>query len=222
MRAIELDPYCVRAHSIAAYYTGLEVLWGWKSRQDASPLALDAAHNAILLDDQDPWAHFALGWALTQNRSPEAGIEEYQRAIAINPYFPSAYSCLGLALSYVGEIEMAVTALDNGERLGAPEIFLGLANSARAGVYSCAEMRGDAIKAARRSVQQGPGLVASQRHLVVNYALAGELEEARAAFETLVHLVPNPSLSSIASALPYVRDNDLNRTLDGFRLMGVR
>jgi DNA-binding winged helix-turn-helix (wHTH) protein len=86
-RAIELDPYCARAHAIAAYFFGLQVLWGWKPRQETIPLAVEAAHNAIVLDDHDPWAHFAFGWALTQNRSPEEAIEAYEKAIAINPYF---------------------------------------------------------------------------------------------------------------------------------------
>jgi len=162
-----------------------------------------------------------LGWVLTQTRSPEQGIEEYQKAVAINPYFPSAHSGLGLALAYVGQIEKALVALDDGERLGAPEILLGFRDSARAGVYACAEKCGDAIKAARRSVQQDPGLVSSQRQIVVNCALAGEMEGARTAFKTFVKIVPNASLDSIAGALPYVLDDHLNRALDAFRLMGL-
>jgi len=225
-RAIELDPTCVRAHSIVAVFLGLQVLWGWKPRRETIPLAIEVAHMAVFLDEQDPWAHYALGWVLTQNRSPEHGIEEYQKAISINPYFPSVYSCLGLALGYVGEIEKALVALDDGERLGSPQIFFGLAGSApaaaRAGVYTSGERCFDAIKAARRSVQQGPDLVGSQRHLVVNCALAREMKEARAAFKTFVEMVPNASLHSIADALPYIRDNHLNRTLDAFRLMGLR
>ncbi len=221
-RAIELDPAGARAHSLSVFFTGLEVVWGWKSRENALPLALDAAHKAVLLDDHDCWAHFALGWALTQNRSPEEGIEEYQRAIAINPDFSFAHSCLGLALGYVGRIEKALAELETAERLAGPEIFVGQTNTARAGVYFCAENYRDAIAAARRALQRAPFLVAHQRHLVVSCALAGEMEEARAGFKTLVRLVPDLSLSSIASALPNIRDNDLNRTLDAFRLMGVR
>src|SRR5262245_20190049 len=220
-RAIERDPACARAHSIVAFLLGGEVISGWKPRREAIPLAIEAAQKAILLDDQDPLAHFALGWVLTQNRSPEGGIEEYQKAVAINPYFPSAHSGLGLALGYVGRIEKALVALDNAERLSAPEILLGFGDSARAGVYACAEKCGDAVKAARRSVQQDPGLVSSQRQIVVNCAVAGEMEEARAAFKTFVQMVPNASLDSIAGALPYIRDSHLNRTLDGFRLMGL-
>src|SRR5262245_14054049 len=220
-RAIERDPACVRAYSIVAFLLGGEVISGWKPRRETIPLAIEAAHKALLLDDQDPLAHFALGWVLTQNRSPEQGIEEYQKAVAINTYFPSAHAGLGLALGYVGRIEKALVALDNAERLGAPEILPGFSDSARAGVYACAEKCGDAIKAARRSVQQDPGLVSSQRQIVVNCALAGEMEEARAAFKTFVKIVPNASLDSIAGALPYVLDDHLNRALDAFRLMGL-
>jgi len=66
-----------------------------------------------------------------------------------------------------------------------------------------------------------PGLVPSQRHLVVNSALAGEMDEARTAFATFLRMVPNASLGLITSGLPNIRDNDLNRTLDGFRLVGL-
>ena len=220
-RAVAVDPENARAYSVVAFYSALEVLYGWKPRAQTTSLAIQAAQKAAALNEQDPWAHFALGWALTQNRSPEEGIEEYRRAIAINPLFSSAYACLGLALAYVGRTDQAVTALDEGERLAAPEIFVGLAKSARAGVYACAEKYDNAINAARASVRQGPGLVASQRNLVVNCALAGEMNDARTALRTFFEIVPNATLRSIGDAMPYVRDSDLNRTLDAFALMGL-
>lgn len=221
-RAIELEPNCARAHGLRAYYHGLQVLWGWKARHEAMPVAIEAAEDAIAINEQDAWAHFALGWALTQNRSPEQGIEEYRKALTINPYFPSAYSCLGLALAYIGQSEHALAALEKGERLNAPEIFLGLASSARAGVYACAEKYGDAVKAARSSVRQAPGLVVSQRQLVVNSVLGGEMDQARVAFQAFLKLVPSASLDTIALALPYIRDTDLDRTLHAFRRVGLQ
>jgi DNA-binding winged helix-turn-helix (wHTH) protein/TolB-like protein/Tfp pilus assembly protein PilF len=219
-KALELDPACVRAHSLSAWFTGIEVMNGWKSRAHLAR-ALEVACRALLLDDHDPWAHFSMGWALAQNRCPEEAIEEYRKALAINPYFREAYCCLGLALGYLGRIEQALTALDNGEKPGAPEILVGLSDSVRAGIYFCAENPRAAVAAARRSTRLTPGLVPSQRHLVVNSALAGEMDEARAAYATFVRLVPNASLGLIAGGLPNIRDNDLNRTLDAFRLVGL-
>jgi hypothetical protein len=126
-----------------------------------------------------------------------------------------------LALGYVGQIDKALTVLENGERLGVPEIFMGLTKSAYTSVFACAEKCGDAIKAAQPSIQQSPWLVGSQRQLVVNYALAGEMEQARAAFKSFVKMVPDASLDSVAGALPYIRDTHLNRAVDAFRLLGL-
>src|SRR6185437_8734356 len=89
-RAIQFEPEFGRAHSILAYLCGIQVLWGWKQRQSTMPLALEAAGKSILVDGEDPWAHFSMGWALTQNRQPEEAVEEYQKALEIDPYFPMA------------------------------------------------------------------------------------------------------------------------------------
>jgi tetratricopeptide (TPR) repeat protein len=186
------------------------------------PLALEAAAKAILVDEQDAWAHFSVGWALTQNRQPEDAVEEYRKALAINPYFPMAHTCLGLALSYLGQSERALAVLDDRDRLDAPEVFTGQPLSARASVLACAENYADAIKAARRSIQQAPDLVSSHQHLIVNYVSVGETEEARAALRSLIRTRPNCSLSTIADSLPYVRDSDFNRTLEAFHFLGLR
>ena len=71
-------------------------------------------------------------------------------------------------------------------------------------------------------MREGPGLVPSQRNLIVNCALAGKTEEAKDALATFLQIVPNATLDTIGSAMPYIRDTDINRTRDAFRLMGLR
>jgi adenylate cyclase len=127
--AIELDPACTRAHAIAAWVCG-DPRHLWVESAGTLPLALEAAHKAIHLDDHDPWSHFASGWTLLQSRSPEEAIEEFQIALAHNPYFTHVRYCLGQALAYIGETERALTELEIGERLNASEIFVGHRNSA--------------------------------------------------------------------------------------------
>jgi hypothetical protein len=70
--------------------------------------------------------------------------------------------------------------------------------------------------AARRSVQENPGLVASQRQLVVNHALIGEIDEARAALIRVKQLVPNVSLQTIARSLPNIRDAEQSKIFEAF------
>ena len=219
-RAIQLEPECARAHSLSAWIAGIEVIYGWKSRHHINSV-FNSAQKAMLSDDRDPWSHFALGWAFMQRRLPEEAIEQYQAALAINRFFSQAHSCLAIALGYLGRTDRALATLEHNERLRLPEVFLGLNNSARAGVYSCAESPENAIAAARRSIREGAPLV-SRRHLIVNCALSGKMEEARAELKQYTDLVPTVSLGRIANALPVVRDTDLNRTLDAFRLVGLR
>jgi tetratricopeptide (TPR) repeat protein len=201
---------------------GREVLYGRKPRRSNVPLAVEAAQKAVLCDEHDAWAHFALGWAFSMSRSPEAGIEEYRKALAINPYLPHIQYSLAAALSSVGETEKALAELGEAEYLGAPEVYPGQCNSIRASICFLSEKHDEAIKAARRSVWQSPSHIFSYHQLAVNYALMGKVEEARAELATLVRLAPNTSLNVIAESLPYIHDRETNQTLDAFRLMGIR
>jgi DNA-binding SARP family transcriptional activator len=220
-RAIQLDANCARAYSISAYFAGMSVLSGWKPRESTLRRAFETAQRALLIDANDPWGHFALGWVLTQSRATELGVEEYEKAIALAPHFPHARSCLGLALAYLGKIDRALTEVEAAARFGTLEILAGLTNSARAGLFFCAERYHDAILAARRSVQESPGLVASQRQLVVNHALAGEIDEARAALTVFKQLVPNATLQKIAGSLPNIHDREQTKILEAFHKLGL-
>jgi hypothetical protein len=128
---------------------------------------------------------------------------------------------LALALGYLGQIERALTELETAKHVGVREILAGVNNSARAGVFFCAGRYKDAIVAARRSVQENPGLVASQRQLVVNHALIGEIDEARVALTRFKQLVPNASLQTVAGSLPNIRDAEQSKILEAFHSLGL-
>ena len=59
---------------------------------------LPLAARAAEIDDSDPWAHLALGWVAFMMRRTETAVEEYQRALDINPNFAAAHGHLGMAL----------------------------------------------------------------------------------------------------------------------------
>jgi tetratricopeptide (TPR) repeat protein len=199
----------------------LEVVYGWRSRENTMATAREAAQNAVLLEVDAPWSHFALGYVLAQNRSTDEAIVAYEKALSINPHFGLAHTYLGSALSVLGRSEAALAEIDVAERLSAREIFHGVNNYVRANAHFAAGRYREANRFARNSVHQSPGIVTSHRHRVVNCALAGAMREARVALDDLLRLVPETSLRSIDEALPYVREQDRGRFLDAFYRVGI-
>ena len=220
-RAIELDPACALAYSLLAYVMSLGVVYGWKPRETTMAGARDAARNAVIIDVGAAWSHFALGYVHAQSRSTDEAIPAYEKAIALNPAFALAHTYLGSALSVLGRSEAALAQVDIAERLSSREIFHGVNNYVRANAHFAAGHYREANHFARQSVRDSPGIVTSHRHIVVNYALAGAMREAKTALENLLLLVPGTSLRSIDEALPYIREHDRTRFLDAFYSVGI-
>jgi hypothetical protein len=57
--------------------------------------------------------------------------------------------------------------------------------------------------------------------LVVNCALVGHIDEARAALEIVKRLQPDVSLRWIAEFVPFTRERERRDFIEGFRLAGL-
>jgi TolB-like protein len=220
-RAIELDPAYAQAYALFAYVMGLEVLYGWKPREIALARALEAAQKAVVLDSDDAWAHFALGFVYGMTRRAEEAVVEHEKALALNPNFALAYTYQGSALAYLGRGEEALLKIDASERLSPRGLFQGVNNVCRAAAHFSAEQHRDAVSCARKSILDSPGIVTGYRMLVVNCALIGEIDEARAALKIVKRLQPDISLRWIAESVLFTRERDRQNYIEGFRLAGL-
>jgi len=79
----------------------------------------------------------------------------------------------------------------------------------------------DAISCARKSILESPGIVTGYRMLVVNCALIGEIDEAKAALAILKRLQPDVSLRWIAESVGFTRERERQDIIEGFRLAGL-
>ena len=220
-RAIELDPAYAQAYALFAYVMGLEVLYGWKPREIALARALEAAQKAVVLDSDDAWAHLALGFVYSMTRRAEEAVVEHEKALALNPNFALAYTYQGSALAYLGRGEEALLKIDASERLSPRGLFQGVNNVCRAAAHFSAEQHLDAVSCARKSILDSPGIVTGYRMLVVNCALIGEIDEARAALGIVKRLQPDISLRWIAESVLFTRERDRQNYIEGFRLAGL-
>jgi tetratricopeptide (TPR) repeat protein len=224
-KAITLDPGYAQAYSLLSFLTTLGVHMGWESSESALAFASDAAHKALFLDADEPWAHVALGYVLAWSRRAEDAIVEYEKALTLNPNLAIAHWLLALACCYLGRGEDALAHGDQAERLSARDLLArgnaGVSNNVRAMACFIAGRYREGIGFARKAIIESPNLTPAYRALVLNCALAGEIDEAKAALQTLKRFVPDISLQWIREVVPYVRAEDRQRYLEGFQLAGL-
>ena len=220
-KAIEIDPTYAQAQALMAYLTALKALYGWVAEEDALASAWNAAQRALLLDADDPWVHLALGFVHQQCRRSEDAVEEYQKALSLNPNFALAHTYLAFALCFLGQHDQALAHIATSERLNPRGLLHGVNNLLRAVAHFLAGQHREAIGFARKSVLESPGIVPGYRHLVVNCALAGEINEAKAALQILRRLQPELSVAWLEKWLPYRCASDRQKFIQGFRLAGL-
>jgi TolB-like protein len=181
--AIERYPNYAPAHSmlaIALLFRGISV--GVAHSQEMKEAAL-LASRAAELDDHDPWAHLALGWAAFLMRRSHDAVVEYQRALDINPNFAAAHGHLGQALAVDGQSDTAIRHLEQALRMSPHDpqnifVYTGLAVAHYlAGSYP------EAIGFGHKAVQQRPGFTGGHRIYIASLAQAGQIEEAHTALD---------------------------------------
>ena len=218
--ALAIDPKYARAY---AMLSGTHVL-AWANRFDddyRQPATLHRAHRlareAVRLDPNLPQARCSLGNALVWMRQHEAAIEEFERAIALNPNF--ADWRFAWALVYGGEPARAIEVCNAHMRLDpfhnalAPSC-LGLAHYLRRR-YS------NALPLLRESISRSPDNRAAHAFAAATYAQLGALEEARAAADEVIRIEPSYTIEWAKRHSIFKYPGDADHYFDGIRKAGL-
>lgn len=128
-RAIELDPEFAAAHAVLSFVQSIKYYWSYDPEH--LELGLRTANVALQLDPEEPYAHFASGFALMYMRRFREAEANLDRAVALNPNDPFILSIRALLLSFVGRIDAALVEFDCAQRrdpfaVGWFEDFLGI------------------------------------------------------------------------------------------------
>jgi adenylate cyclase len=182
--------------------------------------ALPLASRAAEIDDSDPWAHLALGWAALLMRRTEMAVEEYQRALNINPNFAAAHGHLGMAYGLDDQPDKAIAHLEQATRMSPhdPQTFLFNTNLAIA--HYVAGRYGEAVAFGRKAVQQRPGFTPGVRIYSASLAQTGQIKEASAALDQLRKLQPEISIAWIEENIPY-KPPAMAKLVAGLRKAGL-
>lgn len=174
-----LDPTFSRAHAGLSFTHWQRAFQRWGDRDTETRDALEAAGQSLLVDDQNPAAHWSMGRALWLTGDHDQAVRELEHSVHLSPNFALGHYALAFVHSQSGDPRAAIAASDHSRLLSPydPLLFGMLGTRAialiRLGAFE--EAADWAVKAAARP-NAHVHIVAIAAHCL---ALAGRIGEAR-------------------------------------------
>ena len=184
------------------------------------PEAQKLATKAMSLDSNDPWAHLALGFVAYTKRSTDEAVEEFTRALDLNPNFAAAHGYLALALALADRSKEAIAHGEQAIRMSPHDPQTGLFNVALAAAHYLEGRFSEAVVFGRKATQLSPQLSGAYRIYVASLAQAGQINEAHEALQRLKELQPMISIAWIERYVPYT-GSAMTKFIEGMRKAGL-
>lgn len=221
--AIELDPQYAAAYGPLGFSYIWHAWMGWGDNPtQLIPKADSAAREALALDNQDPWAHLAMAVVYAYRRQHGDSVDRLRTCLDLNPSFALAHVWLGIVMGYMGQMEDSIEALDRAARISPRDPFNAWLPALRSISYFTANRDREARDLAFETIKLRPEMVGAWRMVVVTSAHMGDLEEAKRALLEVKRLQPTISLQWAREYGPWVRPQDLERYVEGFRVAGLK
>jgi adenylate cyclase len=219
-QAVAIDPEYARSHALLSkieWWTYVEPVNADYLRPATLARAHELAQRAVQLAPDLPEAHAQLGWILIFCREHRSGIEEFERAFALNRSFVD--NRFALALAYAGMPKQAVAFLDANIHLDPFQPFdsFGFRGHAQ---YMLGDYEG-AARALSVYPSRAPIVRVLALWLAASNARAGNLKEARVSAESVLRMEPRFSIAQWRRTAVYQKHEDAEHLFDGLRKAGL-
>ena len=198
-------------------------VFGWTTEPIAKAMEKsgNAARRAVAAEDRDATAQAALAvYEVFSNRHDDA-IKRLMRAIELDPNSSLARGQLGVALSFGGEPDRSIAALEDAKRLSPRDYLMVIWHAVDAWSHLHAERFADAMACAKQAIEFNPAFPDSHGILAAAAAHLGQMTEAQAGLAEFVRLLPELTLSDPRLIRPFRRPADRERFLAGLRKAGL-
>ena len=177
--AVRLDPTFARAYSGLSFTHWQNAFQHWGDREQETVRALEYAGRSLIVDEQDPSAHWAMGRALWLSGRNDQAVNALRQSVDLSPNFALGHYALAFVQSQAGDPLAAIEAADQSRLLSPfdPLLFgiLGSRAMALARLGRC----GEAAEWSAKAAAQPNAHVLILGIAALCHALAGRIEEAR-------------------------------------------
>jgi TolB-like protein/Tfp pilus assembly protein PilF len=218
--AVDRYPDYGPAHSILAFALFFSGHVGWTPESEDYEYAGELAYRAAELDDNDPWAHIALGYFAFTKRQTDEALREYNRALELNPNFGTAYGLLGWAYAFDGQSDEAIPNFERAIRMSPHDPLKAFFYSGTGVAHYLAGRYPEAVEWGMKAIHQRPGFTAAYRILCASLAQAGMTEETREMTARLREKQPNVSIAWCEKHVPYT-PRAMPQFLQGMQMAGI-
>ncbi len=220
LQALQLRGKDSASLSLLAFVHMSRVWAGWAtSSKETLKEALSCAMRAVALDEQDSFAHFTLGTALSCVGKMDQAIAELEQALRIYPQAAAAAGELGRLLAFSGRSdeahEYALQAMDASPHDPHRSLWI----RTRAIACFVAGQYEEGASFAMQAVAQRPDWFFNHLSLAACHALAGHLPQAQAAASAALQ-GGSYGLSTLRIGHPFVKAEDFERFVQALELAG--
>jgi DNA-binding SARP family transcriptional activator/TolB-like protein len=206
-QAVRLDPTFSRAHAGLSFtHFQNAFLHRMADREQEMDRALATASHALIADERDPAAHWAMGRSLWLHGRHDECVVELDRAVELSPNFAQGHYTLSFVHSQTGDPRAAIASSDHSRQLSPfdPLLFAMMGTRAmahvRLGEFDEAAAWG--AKAAAR-----PNAHVHVRAIAAHcLAAASRLDEARAIMASIQRIRPGYDIDDFLSAFRFTPD----------------
>ena len=223
IKATELDPTYGAAYGLAAFSAGRmksSGLLAVSAPEIAEGVRLAWLATQYGRDDPTALCYAALPLSVL-GLNPKAGAGVIDRACVLNPNSAMAWYVSGATRNFLGETASAIAKFERAIRLSPVEHLLHQFLGGMALALNLEGRHEEAVAVAERAVIEQPNHVATRRHLVASYALAGRLGQARQSVDALLRMAPDTRISRMAEWNGPLTPSYIGRLAEAYRLAGM-
>ena len=183
--------------------------------------AAEAAQRSVALDNQDFNGHTCLGLCLVWARQFDRGISELERGVELNPNSAFAHVLAANGLEFAGRPADAVAHSRFALKLSPRDPLLTFYLSNLGLAHFMLHELNEAAECQKKALGLNPTNLRALHRLAATQAHLGQLDEARATFQTSLKVMPSANVAFIDATYPFRKPEDRAFFLDGLRKAGL-